>query len=149
MWSLQLKLFSFDALAYRSCDGLRGIVHLSFHNLCVHMHVQRVNCQRNCSLFPRGLHWESKLYKLKRSIGNQRLKNLAILWCGCCVWGLFWGGLVRVTLLSEIVLFNGIFHYNCIYSFVTFVPWSSLFLYLVCPLIAFCLWLVAFLKVPC
>ena len=82
------------------------------------------------TFFPRGLHWESKLYKLKRSIVNERLNNLAILWRGCCVRGLFWGGLVRVTLLSEIVLFNGIFHYNCICSFVTCVPWSSLFLYL-------------------
>ena len=80
--------------------------------------------------FSRGLYWESKLYKLKRLTGHERLNNLAILWRGRCVWGLFWGGLVRVNLLSEIVLFSGIFHYNCIYSFVTCVPWSSLFLYL-------------------
>ena len=85
------------------------------------------NVKETVPFFLRALYWGSKLYKLKRSIGNERLNNLGVLWCGCCVLGLF-----EVDLL-ELLFFQKL--YCSIVYFITIpcetcVLWLSLFLHL-------------------
>ena len=54
---------------------------LSFHKLCVHVHVNKMKFDRNLQ-FPRvlshKLYWENKTYKLKRSIDPNLLQKICL-----------------------------------------------------------------------